>query len=336
VAVTEAFADAVAEQAGDRDTVLVQDYQLALLPGMLLGRRPDLKVVHFTHTPFCGPNSIRVLPTAMAHALCSSMATVPCGFHSQRWARAFRASAVEVLGDGAGVTPPFVAPLGPDPDALREAAARSDAAAAAAQLDELLGDRLLVFRSDRIDPSKNIVRGFVVYDTLLEEHPELRDRVVFVAKLNGSRETLPEYQAYRQEVEQAALRVNERWATGSWQPLVVDTGDDYAAHLAGLARYDVLVVNAVKDGLNLVAEEGPVLNDRNGVLCLSPDAGAFDVLGDAAVPMHPFDIVHGAAALHTALTMDDEERKQRAVTLRERASMRTPSDWLSDQLNQVS
>src|SRR4029079_14172710 len=120
--------------------------------------------------------------------------------------------------------------------------------------------------------------------------PELRERVAFVAKFNASRETLPEYQAYRQEVELAADRVNDRWATGDWQPLHLDTADDVARTVAGLWRYDVLVVNPIKDGLNLVAKEGPIVNERDGVLCLSPDAGAWDELADAALEMHPYDI----------------------------------------------
>jgi trehalose 6-phosphate synthase len=335
VDVSRQFAGAAARQAAERDIVLVQDYQLALVPTLLREERPDLRIVYFTHIPFCGPNSIRVLPTEMARALCASMASVPSGFHAERWARAYQASAREILGADATIAAPFVAPLGPDAEALADAASTPEARDATAELDELVGDRMLVFRSDRIDPSKNIARGFAAYDAMLEEHAELRERVVFVAKLNASRETLPEYQAYRQEVELAAARVVDRWSTPGWDPLVVDTGDDYARNVAGLCRYDVLVVNPIKDGLNLVAKEGPLLNVRHGVLCLSPDAGAWDELGEAALPMHPFDIEAGAATLHRALTMSGAEREQRAQALRARSSARTPHDWLADQLSRA-
>jgi len=331
-AVNRTFADAAAELAGDGDVVLVQDMHLALVPGMLREKRPDLRLTHFTHTAFCGPNSIRVLPHDSARALCASMASVPCGFHAERWARAFAASTREVLGDDAALAPTFVAPIGPDPAALTELAAADTTRAAAADLDARVGDRALVLRVDRIDPSKNVLRGFAAYDRLLEATPSWRDRVVFLARLNPSRETLAEYQAYQREVVLAAERVNERWGHGDWQPVLLDTHDDYALTVAAMTRYDALLVNPVKDGLNLVAKEGPIVNDRDGVLCLSADAGAWDELGPAALEVHPFDIEQTAGALDRALTMPGDERAARAAQLRALARARTPADWFADQL----
>ena len=269
----QTFAATVIEEAATGETVMVHDYQLALVPGMVRAARPDLALLHFTHTPFCGPNSIRVLPTDIAVDLCRSMASVPSGFHTSRWAHAYDASARTMLGVEAPITPSFATPLGPDPDALAEDVTAAVASGAAAELDDIVGDRKLILRTDRIDPAKNIVRGFLAYDQLLAQHEEWRERVVFVARLTPSRESLAEYLAYRQEVEAAAARVNDRWARGDWQPVVIDTRDDYFRSVAGFTRYDVLLVNPVKDGLNLVAKEGPLVNERDGVLCLSPEAG---------------------------------------------------------------
>jgi trehalose 6-phosphate synthase len=238
---------------------------------------------------------------------------------------------------GAPVPPPtFTASLGPDPDALLAVADSPEAHAAAAELDAVVGDRLVILRIDRIDPSKNIVRGFAAYDRLLDAHSEWRGGVVFVALLNASREGLPEYLAYRQEVEQAAEAVNARWARADWTPVVVDARDDFPRSVAGLARYDVLLVNPIKDGLNLVAKEGPLVNRRDGVLCLSPEAGAFDELGSAVVPVHPYDVEQAAHALHDALVMDVDERQARASRLCELASARTPRHWLEDQIAAAS
>lgn len=331
VAVNTAFADAVIADAPEGDRVLVHDYHLALVPGMVRAARPDLQITHFTHTPFCGPNSVRVLPTDMADAMCSSMATVPAGFHTPRWAAAYTASAREVLGADV-TTPTYAAPLGPDPDALAELAASPATAEAAAELDELVGGRKLLLRSDRIDLSKNIVRGFHTFDALLDEHREWRERVVFVAMLNRSRSNLAEYLAYEQEVDQAADRVNERWASRDWQPIVVETRDDYERTIAGFTRYDALMVNPVKDGLNLVAKEGPLVNQRDGIVLLSPEAGAHDELHEAALPIHPYDIEQGAHALHRGLVMSDDERSSRAARLRALAAVHTPKTWLDDLL----
>jgi trehalose 6-phosphate synthase len=335
VEVNRMFADQAAESAEPGDVVLVQDYQLSLVPGVLGAARPDLRIVHFSHTPFCEPGSIGVLPDDVAATLCSSMATVPCGFHTTRWARAYEGCVRNVLGADARFAGTFAAPLAPDAPALEAIAAGEDARAAAVELDELVGDRALLLRIDRIDPSKNVVRGFVAYDRLLDEHPEWRERVVFVAMLNASREGLAEYAAYKQEVAQAVEQVNRRWATSTWQPVVLDERDDFARSIAGLGRYDVLMVNPLKDGMNLVAKEGPLLNRRDGVVCLSPEAGAYEELHSAVVRTHPYDIEQAADALHRALSMPEGERADIAARLRALAGARTPHDWFDDMVRQA-
>jgi trehalose 6-phosphate synthase len=336
VAVNRVFADGVVDVANEGDSVLVQDYQLSLVPHMLRDARPDLHVVHFTHTPFCGPGSIRVLPDYVAHAICASMASCTSGFHTERWAQSFRASAREVLGSEVAVGRTFAASFGPDPEALAREVASPEVEQEITVLEERIGDRRLIVRSDRLELSKNIVRGFLAYDIMLEEHPELRERVTFAAMLNPSRETLPEYLAYRNEVENAAARVNERWATRDWEPVIVDARDNYARSLAGLVRSDVLLVNPIRDGLNLVALEGPLANGRDGVLCLSRDAGAHEVLEDACITVQPFDLVQTGAALHEALVMEPAERSARAAELRTRAQASPPKAWLETQLRQAS
>jgi trehalose 6-phosphate synthase len=336
VAVNTAFADRVADIATADDIVLVQDYQLALVPGALAARRPDLRLLHFTHTPFCGPNSIRVLPYDVARAICASMATAPSGFHTRRWCDAFEASAITVLGAEHPRAPAFAASLGADPKDLLETAESPEGRAALDALEARIGDRLLLKRSDRIEPSKNIVRGFLAFDRLLEIHPEWRDRVVFTAKLNASREGLPEYQAYRQEVEQAAARVNDRWARDDWEPVIMDLSDDFPRNVAGYLRYDALLVNPIKDGLNLVAKEGPLVNRRDGVVCLSTEAGAFDELQPAVLAVHPYDLEQTANALHTALAMPDDAKREQASRLRELASSVTPASWLQDLIHVAS
>jgi trehalose 6-phosphate synthase len=335
VEVNRRFADEVARSAAAREIVLVQDYQLALVPELLREQRDDLRIVHFVHTPFCDAQDVRVLPTDVAGRICRSLAAGPLGFHTARWARAYARAARDVLGRAAHVHPPFVASLGPDVPALREVAATEAARAAGRTLSDLVGDRMLVLRTDRIEPSKNLVRGFLAFDRLLEARPGLRQRVVFVAMVYPSRQGLAEYLAYGNEVDQTVERVNERWATGDWVPIVLDGRDDFARSVAGLERYDVLVVNPVRDGLNLVAKEGPVLNRRDGVLCLSREAGAFEELRRGVVAMHPFDVEQMAVALDDALSMPLDERAATAARLRDLAAARTPAAWLADLVAQA-
>ncbi len=220
--------------------------------------------------------------------------------------------------------------LGPDVAALEEVAASSEARAATARLADVVGERLVILRTDRVEPSKNIVRGFLAFDRLLEARPGLRGRVVFVAMVYRSRQNLAEYLAYANEIDQVVARVNDRWATRDWTPIVFDDRDDFARSIAGLQRYDVLLVNPLRDGLNLVAKEGPACNRRDGVLCLSPEAGAYEEMKSAAIAVHPYDIEQAAAALDTALSMPLDQRATRARRLRELAVSRTPADWLAD------
>ncbi len=328
--VNRTFARAVIEEAPPDSTVLVQDYHFALVGTWLAQERPDVRAVHFTHIPFCEPGLLRVLPTTVAEELLVGMSShQSCGFHARGWADNFAACCREVLGFEPST---FVSPLAPDPDDLCRSARSPECEAAAARLEEQLGDRLLIARVDRMELSKNLLRGYWAYDELLATHPEWRERVVFVSHTYPSREALPEYLAYRQEAEAVARLVNERWATPGWTPLVLNTSDDYPASVAALRRYDVLLVNPVRDGLNLVAKEGAMLNERDGVVVLSREAGVWEELGPACIAVNPFDVTGTAHALHVALSLDTGQRRAQAASARELAARRHPRDWLDDQL----
>lgn len=322
------FAAAVAVRASAGEVVLVQDLQLLLVPAYLRKLRPDVAISHFTHTPFCDPMTLRVLPEAMAHEICASLAGTAAGFHTERWARAFRRCAQEVLGHDAPQT--FAASFGPDLADLGSASTSPEAQESLRALEARVGTRHCIVRADRVELSKNINRGFLAFELLLETHPEWHDRVTFVAMLNPSRESLAEYREYRALVETTAARVNERFATGDWEPVIVDMRDDFPRSVAALERADVIVVNPVRDGLNLVALEGPLLNQRDAVLCLSREAGTFELLEEYCVALAPFDLAQTADALHTALVMDPTERARRAKGLHAASSSRPADAWLAE------
>ena len=320
------FADEIARIAPAAATVIVNDYQLSLVGGRLAELRPDLATVHFTHTPFCGPEELRTLPVGVAAELVASIASCgAAGFHTDRWAEHFRRCAAEHLAEDPRVV---VAPLGVDARRLAAAATAPHVEAARAKLVAAADGRRIVLRSDRLELSKNIVRGFAAFGELLEAEPERRDSVVFLAHLYLSRVELPEYRAYRNEIERTAARLNERFGAPGRPVVVLEISDDHDASLAALGSYDVLLVNALRDGMNLVAKEGAVLNRRDGVLCLSREVGAFAELGEAAVAVEPFDISGTAAALGRALDMPAAEAHTRARRLAELAALHPPSEWL--------
>ena len=327
----EAFADTIAEEAASGATVVVNDYHLALVGKYLAKRRPDLATAFFSHTSFCPPEDLAMMPDGPRLDLMESMSRFgACGFHTARWRDAF----VRCASD-AGVEAPatFVAPLGADPARLDEVAASEACRSRLERLEEELDGRTLLLRSDRVELSKNLIRGFLAFDELLEDSPQWRGRLVFLARVYSSRESLPEYLAYRTEVEHVVARVNERWGARGYTPVVLDLEDDFAATVAALRRYDMLLVNHIRDGLNLVAMEGPAVNARDGVLVLSREAGAYDDLADVAVGINPFDVTGTAAAMASGLSMSDAERRVRAAELRRRARSRIPAHWLAEVRN---
>ncbi len=330
--VNAAFADAVYERAAADSVVLVQDYHLCLLAPEVRRRRPDLTLVHFHHTPFAGPDTLRALPTVARTELLRGLAAHhACGFHTPGWAANLRAS-WEHWGIGHDTTRLFDASLSSDAASLLDTMASPECRTAGDQLAEQIGDRRLVVRVDRMELSKNIVRGFRAFDLLLDRRADLRGAVSFLACCYPSREGVEAYRTYRDEVEAAAAAVNRRWGTEDWTPVHLLTDDDFPRSLAALVRYDVLVVNPIRDGLNLVAKEGPIVNRNDGQVVLSTQAGAFHELHDAVDAVDPFDLVDTAEAIAAALDRSPEDRARRAVRVRELSLSRTPADWLADQL----
>jgi trehalose 6-phosphate synthase len=324
------FADAIDLSAEQGAAVLVQDYHLTLVPGILAERRPDLKLVHFTHTPFADPDILRMLPTDVASEMLAAMAGArACGFHTGRWEAGFLECCSSF-----GIAPPrtFYSGLSPDADRLRARAAKDQVSKAGNRLQGLVGDRACVVKVDRVEPSKNLLRAIWAFEELLETRPKWRNRAVLMLLAYSSRQELPEYLAYSTEVELAARMLNERWAQGDWTPVILEIADDPSRSMAALGLYDVLLINPVRDGMNLVAKEGPILNEKSGVLALSTEAGAHEELAGPAVSLNPFDVTETAGAIAAGLEMPADERRARATELRSRSTARTPEDWLSDQL----
>ncbi|WP_225834004.1 trehalose-6-phosphate synthase [Streptomyces sp. NK08204] len=334
-AYNRAFAEALAQEAAEGAAVLIQDYHLALAPRMLRQLRPDLRIGHFSHTPWAPPDYFRLLPDDIAAELLTGILGADrAAFLTRRWADAFTDCCHAVLGPGIpSGTRIGVHGLGADADFLRERAHRADVDERMAALRQEIGEgRRTIVRVDRTELSKNIVRGLLAYRQLLEDHPEWRERVVHLAFAYPSRQDLAVYRDYTAEVRRVAEEINSTYGTAGWTPVVLHVKDDFARSLAAYRLADVALVNPIRDGMNLVAKEVPVVSDEGCVLVLSREAGAFEELGEDAVVVNPYDIGGTAEALCRALGMAPEERAERSKRLAAAATALPPARWFLDQL----
>jgi trehalose 6-phosphate synthase len=220
-------------------------------------------------------------------------------------------------------------------DDLDEAMDSEDAMLAQQKLASKLGAQKTIVRVDRLDPSKNIDRGFDAFARMLDAYPQWRGQVRFLAFLVPTRGGIEAYQAHAREVFQKADAINSRYGEGDWQPIEVFFQQNRTEALVALSMYDVLLVNSVADGLNLVSKEGAVVNQRDGVLVLSKNVGAYQELQDDALGVDPYDIDATADALHQGLSMPAEERRSRAEGLRNAVTNHQFQDWLDDILRDV-
>ena len=329
VPVNRTFADAVVEELEQEPdaAVLFHDYHLYLAPALVRERRPNVALAHFTHIPWVGASEWSVLPKPIVRAIHEGLlACDVVGFHTQRWRRAFLDScrSLGLEPDERHVT---AHPISIDPVEF-ESLARSEAVLDRERRLEAERPELLILRVDRTDPSKNVPRGLEGFRLLLERRPDLRGRVGMLALLDASRQDIPEYVEELRRIEEAAAAVE----AGFPGALTVRVADDFPASIAAYKQFDVLLVNAVMDGLNLVAKEAPIVNERAGVVALSVNAGSFEELQHWVVPVDPFDVSAIADSLELALALGEDERRSRQQAIRAHVGEHDLEAWIAAQL----
>jgi len=343
--VNAGFADAVVEELElDPDAaVFFHDYHLYLAPRLVREQVPDALLAHFVHIPWPQTDYWHVLPDAARRAIHDGLlANDVVGFHAHRWRLNFLRAASDLAGAESNFGDSWadydgrrslvtVHPVSVDAGEF-EALARSTEIVRVERELEARRPEQLVLRVDRTDPSKNIVRGFRAFELYLDAHPEALGRVGMLALLDPSRQDIPEYSEYLGAIQREARRVNDRFHQGGWAPIDLVIEDNFPGALAAYKQFDVLFVNAIFDGLNLVAKEAPLVNERDGVVVLSENTGAHEELGEWVVSVNPFDVAAQAEALHEALTMAPDERRRRLEAIRAHVREHDVAEWIEAQL----
>jgi trehalose 6-phosphate synthase len=348
VPVNRAFADAVLDEleAQPDAAVLFHDYHLYLAPRFVRDARPDAALAHFVHIPWPEPNLWRVLPEPIRYAIHDGLlANDVVGFHAHRWRRSFLRSSRDLLDADCdfdrsicshrdGRTFVAARPISVDSAEFEELAESDNVRRLETELESRRPE-FLVLRVDRTDPSKNVVRGFRAFEFYLDAHPEMHGRVGMLALLDPSRQDIPEYAEYLGAIQRAARAVNDRFQREGWTPIDLRIEDNFPLSVAAYKQYDVLLVNAIYDGLNLVAKEAPLVNERDGVLILSENAGAHEELGAWALSVNPFDLEAQAQAIDAAIQMPRDERRARIESIREHVRTNDVTAWLETQLEDL-
>lgn len=355
VAVNRAVADAVIEELrlhGEETPVQFHDYHLYLAARMVREAFPDARLQQFVHIPWPSPEGWARMPHAILRQIFDGLlGNDVVGFQTPADARNFCDGARVALPD-AFVSMPTrevrrrgertwvrAYPIAVTPENVRAEAHGEEAEEQARLLREQMRldeGRKLIVRVDRVEPAKNIVEGFRAFDQMLREHEHWRERVSFLALLVPSRESVPEYQAYAEEVDQIVAEINERWGTETWQPIVAVFGNDRARALACMRYYDVLLVNSLADGMNLVVKEGGLVNEHDGAIVLSKRAGAYVQLHGGVLGIDPMDTTATAQALYLALTMPQPRRAALASFVRRLLEQEDAESWLSRQLDDLA
>jgi trehalose 6-phosphate synthase len=347
--VNRMFAEAILDELrsggggdGDRRVVIVHDYHLYAVAPTVRAGAPRAFLQQFVHIPWAQSDYWRVLPRAIREEIFRSLlANDVVAFHTQHYVDNFLQGCVDVLDVAVDQREKAVQlgdrtvwvrayPVSIEPDVLAQAVRSARVARAERDLLKRRREYLLV-RVDRLDLSKNILRGFLAFDRFLELHPEFKGRITFLARLQPSREDVEEYVAYRDRVMRIVAEINTRHGNTDWMPIDIRIEDNFPATLAAYRHYDALMVNAIFDGMNLVAKEGALVNERDGVLILSENTGAFEEIGALSVAVNPFDIEEQADAIFRALTMPAAERAARARGIRDVIAGNSVEKWVAAQ-----
>lgn len=349
--VNSLFAEAISEdirRSEKTPIIMLQDYHIYLTPKMIRKEYPDVLMSQFVHIPFPSPEIFQQLPNHMQTEILGSVLTNNVlGFHIPRYMNNFLQTVKLILPDATvddlsgdilykgQVCHVKTYPISINLETIQKHAQSPNVLSKQEEVDKIVGNCKLIYRTDRADLSKNIIRGFQAYDIFLKKFPEWREKVKFVATLMPSRQDIKIYREYTDNIRDIVKEINQKYATPNWEPIKYICKGDYDLVIALLKRYDVLMVNPILDGMNIVAKEGTAINENNGALVLSTGAGCYEELKNGAICINPYDLRQTSEAIDMALMMDGESKTQMLINAREAIKKNDLNKWTSSQLKDI-
>ncbi|MBP2044826.1 alpha,alpha-trehalose-phosphate synthase (UDP-forming) [Methanobacterium aggregans] len=349
VHVNRRFADKVVEESNSNDKealIILQDYHLYLCPAYIREKLEDTFLSQFIHIPWPQPEYFCILPDYMEEAIVTGLLSNDIvGFHIEKYVNNFLRTC-EAYADQVDFENNTVHyegreilvksyPISVDYEGLEELSKTDEVLKKEKTIHEIKGDAFLIYRTDRADLSKNIIRGFKAYDLFLEKHPEFHGKVKFLTTGKPTRQQINEYRDYRMEIHKVVGHINAKYSKEGWKPIEEIFKADYLLVTAAFKHYDCLMVNPICDGMNIVSKEGSVVNENNGVLILSEHAGSYEELKDYSLNVNPFDVTQTAEALYQAVTMDENEREKRINGLKGIINERNIYHWITEQFKDI-
>ena len=335
------FVEQVAKVLRPTDLVWIHDYHLMLLPGMIRERYPNAHVGFFLHIPFPSFEIFRVMPRGWREAILRGILGADlAGFHTFDYTQYFLKAVGRTLGlettmNSVIVEDRFVGaetfPLGIDYARFSQATQDTQVQRERENLSRVLGKNKLIFSVDRLDYSKGLLHRLLGFEHFLEKYPKWREKIIFNMVVVPSRESVGRYQDMKKEIEATVGRINGKYSSLTWRPVVYQYQSlGFAEMVALYDRSNVGLITPIRDGMNLVAKEYLACQQTDpGVLILSEMAGAAAELSEAIL-INPTDKAEIAGAIAKALDMPVSDRRTVLERMQKRLQTYDVFAWAED------
>jgi trehalose 6-phosphate synthase/phosphatase len=338
--VNRAFCDKLLSIIQPGDTIWIHDYHLMLLPGMIREAMPDVTIGFFLHIPFPSFEVFRMLHRDWKKKIINGLLGADLiGFHTSEYTQHFLKSVTMVSGldhryrevfNKKGIVKAELFPIGIDFDKFYEAKNNEGVQIQKRLIKERFGEWRIIFSVDRLDYTKGVTHRLAGFAKFLELYPEWKGKVVFIMVVVPSRQIISKYNERRKMIEEQVSRINGKFSTLEWQPIIYRYNNVQFDELCALYQSaDVALITPLRDGMNLVSKEYVASRaDHDGVLILSELAGAANELSEAML-VNPFDKTEVAKKIEAALTTPLEEQKNCMIKMQHRLRENDVVNWVA-------